>query len=166
MKFFVQRIQGTVGYSMADDTLPPVPIRQWVPSVPFPLRFLFAREPAVMSAVLGIVIRAVEARLVARAGYTRARAQTGAVTLIQRFGTHVVLQPLDFIARPGGTGAPAARQPHPLPRRVRPEQPLPRADHPGRARPAEEVRSGSHRTAAAPSHDLGTTSQARVPDRH
>lgn len=33
---------------------------------------------------LGIVIRAIEARLVARAGYTRARAQTGAVTATPR----------------------------------------------------------------------------------
>jgi hypothetical protein len=72
---------------LVDEGLPPVPIRQWVLSVPFPLRFLFAREPAVLSAVLGIVIRAIEARLVARAGYTCACAQTGAVTLIQRFGS-------------------------------------------------------------------------------
>jgi hypothetical protein len=30
-----------------------LPIRQWLLSVPFPLRFMFAREPAVMNAVLG-----------------------------------------------------------------------------------------------------------------
>ena len=72
---------------LVDEVLPPVPIRQWVLSVPFPLRYVFAREPAVMSAVLGIVIRAIEAHLVVRAGYTRTRAQTGAVTLIQRFGS-------------------------------------------------------------------------------
>lgn len=71
---------------LVDEVLPPVPIRQWVLSVPFPLRFLFAREPAALSAVLGIVIRAIEAYLIARAGYTGARARTGAVTLIQRFG--------------------------------------------------------------------------------
>ena len=67
---------------LVDDVLPPVPIRQWVLSVPLPLRFMFARDPAVMSAVLGIVIRTIETHLVARAGYTRTRAQTGAVTLI------------------------------------------------------------------------------------
>jgi hypothetical protein len=48
---------------------------------------MFARDPAVMSGVLGIVIRAVEGHVVARGGYTRMRAQTGAVTLIQRFGS-------------------------------------------------------------------------------
>ena len=37
-----------------------------------------------MSAVLGIVIRAIEEHLIARAGYTRTQAQTGAVTLIHR----------------------------------------------------------------------------------
>jgi hypothetical protein len=55
-------------------------------SVPFALRFLFAREPQVMGSVLGIVIRALERHLIAKAGFTRALARTGAVTLIQRFG--------------------------------------------------------------------------------
>ena len=40
-----------------------------------------------MGGVLGIVIRAIGSQLIARAGLTRARAQTGAVTLIQRFGS-------------------------------------------------------------------------------
>lgn len=39
---------------LVDEVLPTVPICQWVLSVPFPLRFLCAREPAVMSAVLGV----------------------------------------------------------------------------------------------------------------
>ena len=102
---------------LIDEILPPVPIRQWVLSVPFPLRFMFAREPAVMSAVLGIVIRAIEGHLVARAGYTRAHGQTGAVTLIQRFGSalnlniHFHMLFLDGVYDTGG------RRPHfvPLP---------------------------------------------------
>ena len=71
---------------LVDEVLPAVPIRQWVLSVPFPLRFLFAREPAVMGSVLGIVIRAISTHLIDEAGHTRSHAQTGAVTLIQRFG--------------------------------------------------------------------------------
>ena len=71
---------------LVDEVLPHAPIRQWVLSVPFPLRFLFAREPAAMGGVLGIVIRAIGSHLIQQAGFTRARAQTGAVTLIQRFG--------------------------------------------------------------------------------
>jgi hypothetical protein len=38
---------------LVDEVLPDKPIRQWVLSVPFPLRFLFAVEPDVMSKVLG-----------------------------------------------------------------------------------------------------------------
>ena len=35
---------------LVDEVLPPEPIRQWVLSVPFPLRFLFASRPALMQA--------------------------------------------------------------------------------------------------------------------
>lgn len=50
---------------LVDEVLPRVPLRQWVLSVPFALRFLFATEPAAMGQVLGIVYRAI-ARLPAR----------------------------------------------------------------------------------------------------
>ena len=55
-------------------------------SFPFPLRFLFASQPAVMGKVLGIVYRVIGTHLIHKAGCTKASAQTGAVTLIQRFG--------------------------------------------------------------------------------
>jgi hypothetical protein len=71
---------------LVDEVLPHKPVRQWVLSVPFALRFLFAREPQVMGSVLGIVVRAISSHLIASAGFTRARAGAGAVTLIQRFG--------------------------------------------------------------------------------
>jgi hypothetical protein len=63
------------------------PIRQWVLSVPFPLRYLFASKPADMGKVLGIVHRAIATQLIREAGCTKTTAQTGAVTLIQRFGS-------------------------------------------------------------------------------
>lgn len=44
---------------LVDEVLPAEPIRQWVLSVPFPLRFLFAAEPAAMGRVLAIVYRAI-----------------------------------------------------------------------------------------------------------
>jgi len=56
-------------------------------SFPYPLRFLFASQPAVMTAVLGIVYRAIATHLIHKAGYTRKGAHTGAVTLIQCFGS-------------------------------------------------------------------------------
>jgi hypothetical protein len=56
-------------------------------SVPVPLRYLFATDPVAMGAVLGIVYRAIAAHLVRKAGLRQARGRTGAVTLIQRFGS-------------------------------------------------------------------------------
>lgn len=42
---------------LVDEVFPAQPVRQWVLSFPYPLRFLFASRPAVMSKVLGIVYR-------------------------------------------------------------------------------------------------------------
>ncbi len=79
---------------LVDEILPHQPMRQWVLSVPFPLRFLFASQPAVMGKVLGIVYRTIATHLTRKAGYTKASAQAGAVTLIQRFGSALNLQQL------------------------------------------------------------------------
>lgn len=72
---------------LIDNVLPQLPMRQWVLSVPFQLRFLFASQPQVRGKVLGIVYRAIETHLIKQAGQTRNTARTGAVTLIQRFGS-------------------------------------------------------------------------------
>ncbi len=72
---------------LVDEVLPHQPMRQWVLSVPFPLRFLFASKPNVMTRVLGIVYRAIATHLTHKAGFAKPLAQTGAVTLIQRFGS-------------------------------------------------------------------------------
>jgi hypothetical protein len=71
---------------LVDEVLPHEPMRQWVLSVPFPLRFLFASQPKVMGKALGIVYRTIATHLTRKAGYTKTTAHTGAVTLIQRFG--------------------------------------------------------------------------------
>jgi hypothetical protein len=57
---------------LADEVLPHLPMRQWVLSVPTPLRFLFAREPKVMGKVLGIVYRTLSGHLI-RYSIVRAR---------------------------------------------------------------------------------------------
>lgn len=57
-------------------------MRQWVLSFPFPLRFLFASQSAIMGQVLGIVYRVIATHLVKKAGLTKKTARTGAVTLI------------------------------------------------------------------------------------
>jgi len=72
---------------LVDEVLPQVPIRQWVLSVPYPIRFLFAGNPEAMGKALGVVYRCIAGFLLGRAGLTRAQGQCGAVTLIQRFGS-------------------------------------------------------------------------------
>jgi len=72
---------------LVDEVFPEQPVRQWVLSFPYPLRFLFASRPAIMGQVLGIVYRAIAGHLINKAGFTRKRARAGAVTLIQRFGS-------------------------------------------------------------------------------
>jgi hypothetical protein len=72
---------------LVDDVLPYEPIRQWVLSFPFQLRFLFASYPQIMGKVLGIVYRTLATHITKKAGYNKQTAQTGAVTLIQRFGS-------------------------------------------------------------------------------
>jgi len=72
---------------LVDDILPEAPVRQWVLSFPYALRFLFATRPAVMGRVLGIVYRTLATHQIRKAGHTHESACTGAVTLIQRFGS-------------------------------------------------------------------------------
>jgi len=72
---------------LVDEVLPKKPIRQWVLTVPFPLRFLFAACPELMGKVLGIVTRTLSTYLAHQAGFKKKEARTGAVTLIQRFGS-------------------------------------------------------------------------------
>ncbi len=72
---------------LVDAVLPEQPMRQWVLSFPYPLRFLFASQPAIMGQVLGIVYRVIATHLVKKAGRAHQTAKTGAVTLIQRFGS-------------------------------------------------------------------------------
>lgn len=72
---------------LVDEVLPEQPMRQWVLSFPFQLRFLFASRPEIMGRVLGIVYRAIATHLIRKSGHTHRTAHTGAVTLIQRFGS-------------------------------------------------------------------------------
>jgi ribosomal protein S27E len=72
---------------LVDEVLPAVPMRQWVLSVPFALRFLFASNATAMGEALRIVYRTISGFLIHQAGLTRATGQSGAVTLVQRFGS-------------------------------------------------------------------------------
>ncbi len=73
---------------LVDEYLPKRPIRQWVLSVPYPLRYLLATNPKVVSKVLTIVHRVISTFLIRHARVTvKSGAQRGAVTVIQRFGS-------------------------------------------------------------------------------
>jgi ribosomal protein S27E len=72
---------------LAYEVLPRKPLRQWVLSLPFALRFLLATDSRALARVLGIVYRTISAHILRKARLARATGATGAVTLIQRFGS-------------------------------------------------------------------------------
>ena len=72
---------------LVEHVIPQVPVRQWVLSFPIPLRYLFAAHPHLLSPVLQVINRAISTFLIQQAGLKRTEAQTGAITLIQRFGS-------------------------------------------------------------------------------
>jgi ribosomal protein S27E len=72
---------------LSDEVFPNVPLRQWVISFPFRLQYLFAAHPQAMGKVLRIVYRVISTHLIHKAGLQLKDGATGAVTLIQRFGS-------------------------------------------------------------------------------
>ena len=73
---------------LVDRVLPEVPVRQWVLSLPWQLRYRLAYDAPLVREVLGIFVRAVfgSLRRRARSHWGVARSQGGAVTFVQRFG--------------------------------------------------------------------------------
>ena len=67
--------------------IPHVPVRQWVLSLPIPLRLLLAAQPKLVTPVLLVVHREITRHLLGQAGLKPDEADSGAVTLIQRFGS-------------------------------------------------------------------------------
>ncbi len=84
---------------LADRVLPEVPVRQWVLSLPFSLRYRLAYDAPLTSAVLGVFVRSVFASLRRRARkhWGIPRGQCGAVTFVQRFGDALNLNALSQI---------------------------------------------------------------------
>ncbi len=72
---------------LADEVLPERPLRQWVLSLPYALRYLLATDPDLLTLVLRTVYRAISGFLLKKAGLARSAGYPGAVTLIQRFGS-------------------------------------------------------------------------------
>jgi transposase-like zinc-binding protein len=52
---------------LVDCVIPPVPVRQWVLSLPIPLRLLFAAQPQLLAPLLQVIHRVIASFLVKRA---------------------------------------------------------------------------------------------------
>ncbi len=74
---------------LVDCVLPEVPIRQWVLTLPYPLRYRCVYDATLASQVLRAFFHALFAALHRRARdrWDRARGRCGAVSFIQRFGS-------------------------------------------------------------------------------
>jgi ribosomal protein S27E len=72
---------------LVEHVIPHVPVRQWVLSLPIPLRILFATQPQLLTPLLRLIHRVIARFLIQQAGLKGSEAHTGAVTLIQRFGS-------------------------------------------------------------------------------
>ncbi|MFM7183765.1 MAG: transposase [Planctomycetota bacterium] len=105
---------------LVDHVIPPVPVRQWVISVPKRLRCFLADRPNAVAALTRIFIEEIERLLCTAAGPTRAgdrpsvaRPRLGAVSFLHRFGSalnhHVHLHACatDGVFVPTGGGPPA-----------------------------------------------------------
>jgi hypothetical protein len=86
-----------------EEVLPVAPYRQWTLSFPMRLRFLLARDSALLSEVPGIFVRGLFSfqRKAARRLGVRAPA-AGAVALVQRFGSSLQLTPHFHLLAPEG----------------------------------------------------------------
>ena len=78
-----------------------------------PIAFPVSSRPVILGQILGIVYRAIATHLIKKAGYyTKTTADTGAVTLIQRFGSalnlniHFHMLFLDGVYLDGDAGSP------------------------------------------------------------
>ncbi len=97
---------------LVDHVIPHVPVRQWVLSLPIPLRLLLAAQPKLVTPVLQVVHRVITRHLLGQAGLKADEAHSGAVTLIQRFGSaanlniHMHCLVLDGVYRRGIDGEP------------------------------------------------------------
>ena len=98
---------------LVDRVFPHVPVRQWVLSLPFALRYRLAYDSEMMTAVLVVFIRALFGlyRRMAR-DYGIEQIQCGAVTFVQRFGSaanlnlHFHVIAIDGVYAPGLDGKP------------------------------------------------------------
>ena len=80
---------------LVDHVFPEVPVRQWVLSVPFPLRYRLAYDSSLVRDVAQIFVRTIFSSIRRRAGIpaSNRKARCGAVGFIQRFSDALNLDP-------------------------------------------------------------------------
>ncbi len=78
---------------LEENVFPIAPIRQWVLSFPFFLRYLMAYDPKVITAILKIHTNEISRYYKGNSGQERTEVKTGAATVIQRFGGALNLNP-------------------------------------------------------------------------
>ena len=94
---------------LVDEVLPQVPVRQFVLSLPFEIRYRLAYDGKLISGLLAVFLRVVTAWYVRQArgqGYRGARC--GSVTFVQRFGSSINLNPHFHVLFLDGVYVPAA----------------------------------------------------------
>jgi Putative transposase len=72
---------------LVDHMIPKVPVRQWVLSLPIPLRLFLAAQPDLSTPVLQVVQRVLYRYIRGQVGLKVGEDDCGSVTLIQRFGS-------------------------------------------------------------------------------
>ncbi|MFM8380098.1 MAG: transposase [Planctomycetia bacterium] len=105
---------------LADHVIPPVPVRQWVISVPRRLRGYLADRPQAVTALTKIFVDEIERSLLTASGVTAAadtpstsRPRLGAVSFLHRFGStlnrhvHLHARVTDGVFVPAGDAMPA-----------------------------------------------------------
>ncbi|OYU93018.1 MAG: IS91 family transposase, partial [Burkholderiales bacterium PBB5] len=101
------------GAQVVDHFIPHVPVRQWVLSLPIPLRLLLAVQPGLVKPVLQVLQRVVTRHLLGQAVLKADEGHGGAVTRVQRFGSaanlnvHLHYLVPDGVYQGGGDGVPA-----------------------------------------------------------
>ena len=72
---------------LVESVIPEIPTRQWVLSLPAPLRFLVAYDAKSLNVVVKIFIQTIFSHLKHKANRPKSKLIPGAVTYIQRFGS-------------------------------------------------------------------------------
>ena len=82
---------------LVDHVIPKVPVRQWVLSLPIPLRLLLAAQPELITPALQVVQRVLSRYLLGQAGLKLGEGDCGSVTLIQRFSSDITCKQVSLL---------------------------------------------------------------------